>query len=180
MLASIEGGIVAQESVMSNHTMLSFAETLAAGKDDNGRDLLKLEPFVNTHWDKICERIEQTEINVIRETNSPPEAQQLMFLSELLPFMNGIVHAGSTLEGYRYAVDWAKKKLADTDTDLVLPALTLYYIVDKAMSDPNHGASSRQIEVNLENKPLTLSALWGRIMNRVQRLLISDSDRISA
>jgi hypothetical protein len=131
-------------------------------------DQLKIggEPgrFIDDNWHNICERLEQSELHLMKTCS--PASGQLMFISDPDSlFMNGIVHAGSSLDHYRDGVRWVKNRLGDdADTDSVLAAFTFYYIVSKALKEFAHS----QDILTIDGIQVTRGTLWDRIKTRVE------------
>jgi hypothetical protein len=99
-------------------------------------DKLKIDGFIEEHWDEIEKRVLDVESRVA----GMGQGANVIFVAECLPFVAGIVHVGSTLDKFRDAKKWVEAQLPHADAVSVLSALTFLYVVDKgkelAKADP--------------------------------------------
>lgn len=121
-------------------------------------DYLNIENFIKDNHKEIYEMIEEYDRNV----GDKPE-DDLLFIAEGLPFINGVVQVGSTHGKFQEAIKWVKddKGISESGAVPVLTALTFIYIVEKKANDPSIPESEKKI--------------WNRICRRVKKLSEGES-----
>lgn len=138
-------------------------------------DILGLRNFINDNKENIHKRLEESELRVMKafqEKKTAPEDEHLLFLSEILPFMSGIVRVGSSLHMYDDGIRWVRDKLPHTDPDSVLAALALFYIVDDACKLFSHSNDLVNIAgIGEEKKKI----IWSQILTHVEKHVAPDS-----
>jgi hypothetical protein len=87
---------------------------------------LNIDNFIKEQEATIFEKIEDS----YKRVESGPRGS-MMFVEQCLPLASGIINVGSTSEDYRLAKAWLAEELPKVDPILILPALTLMYVVNK-------------------------------------------------
>lgn len=84
----------------------------------------------------------------------------MIFISEGLPLINGIIQVGSAPQNRKKALDWIKERWgADADPKIVLSALVFIYVVDRGVAFYSKSSDRPKL------------AIWDQIEDRVQRML---------
>jgi hypothetical protein len=123
---------------------------------------LKIKDFIEKHESDIYARLEECDV---REMDAKARGDlednevDVIFMSESLPFISGIIHVGSSLKNFNNGIDWVRKNLPDADAVAVLSALTFLYIVQRGSENARKGADENKLEI------------LGRICRRVNKLL---------
>lgn len=135
-------------------------------------NILGLEKFITDNWGNIYARLEESEIRVwkaIEEKKCKKNEGHLLFLSESLPFINGVVHVGSSLNNFSKGLKWVRKKLPHADAVSVISALALLFIVDKAGNEFYDSNEEIKIKgIDLEQK-IKKKDVWKCIVDRVEK-----------
>lgn len=113
---------------------------------------LKINDFINLHWDAIEKRVLDAESRVA----DMKAGANVVFVAECLPFVAGIVHVGSELVNFRMAREWVRAELPNADAVSVLAALTFLYIVG----------------IGLDRADPEKVTTWESIQHRVDTLLV--------
>ena len=123
---------------------------------------LKIDGFIEAHWEEIERRILDVESRVAEaKQRGMDQGANVIFVAECLPFVAGIVHVGSTLDRFREAKKSVGAELPNTDAVSVLAALTFLYIVGKgkelAEGDPGKLKKWQSIQHRVDSllEPLT-------------------------
>jgi hypothetical protein len=117
---------------------------------------LMLKEFIDDHKHQIYERLEEC----IDTAKKAAIDNDVIFIAESLPIINGIIYVGSRREILKGALDQIRADRGkDSDPYIVLSAYVLIYIVNRGAEEFKH------------SEDMAKQARWGYIQKLAQRLL---------
>jgi hypothetical protein len=156
MLKAIDKAVNEAKAAVEKAVVLSEAARKEAHAAIATETFLLVEDFFEKHKESIYERLEECD-DIAKKAVAKDD---MMFIAESLPIINGLIHVGSKRKDLNKAIDWVRKEWGgEADPIIVLSALVFIYIADQGVKEFRNSEDQEE------------RMIWTRIEKRVQKLL---------